>query len=502
MDNVTLTEIPAELHYLPEESLNALIGENAFGRWRLEILDTRAGATTGNPELVNWQLQFTLAPSNPPPVIHLRHGINYINTLPGNGIQHFVVDVPQWATMATNILLFATNRNTGVPQPVNVLFGQTTFPTPTNLVLIGPASSGIVTLMTNTAPALTNGQPYYLKVVNPQSTAVRFGIVVSFDILTLTNCEPLTSFVGPAGIPRYFQFDIPTNPPPEMVGEVTFWLTGARSNLTVVLSQHLPLPDLGHYDYISQRPCTNDEVLIVLTNSTPWPIMTNRWYVGVFNSTATNVPFTVTACYTTNSPIIIPLTNAIPFLAAQTDPFAAPPGPPGLFFFEFDITNSVDGVLFELYNLSGNADLVLQRDVPPGQAPYFAGSFQPDTTPEQIVLRTNFALPDLRGRWFLGVYNNEPANTAYAIRAVVETNSLLVSTQPLSTSAARFGPRNVLLQWNSVVGETYNVEFTTDLFPPIAWTVVNTVVATTPTTTFVAPVNLTGNGFYRIVQVP
>ena len=54
------------------------------------------------------------------------------------------------------------------------------------------------------------------------------------------------------------------------------------------------------------------------------------------------------------------------------------------------------------YNLSGNGDLVLQRDVPPGQAPYFAGSFEPDTTPEQIVLRPSFGLPDLRGRWFLG----------------------------------------------------------------------------------------------------
>ncbi len=503
VDNVTLTEIPAELHYLPEESLNALIGEDAFGRWRLEILDTRVGATSGNPELVNWQLQFTLAPSNPPPVIHLQHGINYINTLPGNGIQYFVVDVPQWATMATNILLFATNRNTGATQAVNVLFSQTNFPTPADLSLFGgPVSSGVFTLMTNTSPALTNGQPYYLEVVNPQPTAVRFAIGVSFDILTLTNCESVTSFVGPAGIPRYFQFDIPTNPPPEMAGEVTFWLTSARSNLTVVLSQHLPLPNLGHYDYISQRPCTNDEVLIVLTNSTPWPIMTNRWYVGVFNSTATNVPFTVTACYTTNPPTIIPLTNATPFFASQTDPFAAPPGPPRFFFFEFDITNSVDGVLFELYNLSGDADLVLQRDVPPGQTPYFAGSFQPDTMPEQIVLRTNFALPDLRGRWFLGVYNNEPTNTAYTIRAVVETNSLLVSTQPLSTSGTRLSPRDVLLQWNSIVGETYNVEFTTDLFPPITWTVVNTVVATTPTTTFLAPVNPAGNGFYRIVQVP
>ena len=64
----------------------------------------------------------------------------------------------------------------------------------------------------------------------------------------------------------------------------------------MVLSEHLPLPDLDHYDYISQQPCTNDEIVMVVTNSTPFPIQTNRWYVGVFNTTATNVPFAVQAC--------------------------------------------------------------------------------------------------------------------------------------------------------------------------------------------------------------
>ena len=79
-------------------------------------------------------------------------------------------------------------------------------------------------------------------------------------------------------------------PAAELPAAVAFWLTGANSNLTVVLSEHLPLPDLNHYDYISQQPCTNDEIVMLLTNSTPFPIQTNRWYVGVFNTTADQRP--------------------------------------------------------------------------------------------------------------------------------------------------------------------------------------------------------------------
>ena len=155
---------------------------------------------------------------------------------------------------------------------------------------------------------------------------------------------------------------------------------------------------------------------VIGTNSTPWPIQTNRWYVGVFNTAQTNISFAVQACYSTNYPAIIPLTNGVPYVAAfaNTNPAINgwPPASEGntrprpdrrTAFYSFQITDPVDGVLFQLYNLSGNADLVLQREVPPAMAPYFAGSFQPGTNPEQIVVRTSAALPDLLGNWYLGV---------------------------------------------------------------------------------------------------
>jgi len=142
---------------------------------------------------------------------------------------------------------------------------------------------------------------------------------------------------------------------------------------------------------------------------------------------------------------------------------------------------------------------VLQRDVPPGQAPYFDGSFRLDTTPEQIVVRSGFELPDLRGNWLLGVYNNETTNVAYTIRATTpNTNGLLVSALPIVITLSPLAPpHGVLIQWDSVVGETYQIRFSHTLFPP-NWAIIGTIVATTPCSTFELPPG--SSGFAQVVQ--
>jgi len=297
--------------------LSDVYGQHAYGVWTLEIWDNRTGLTLTNAQLVQWNLNFGLAPSNPPPVIALSHGIPYTNSLAADSIQYFTVQVPQWATLATNNLEFAVQAHRSNALPVTVLFNPTNYPALADLALIGPqVSSGTVVLSTNTTPPLVIGQTYYLALTNPNPVAVTFALGVWFDITTLPNCQVATNFVGPAGIPRYFQFDVPTNGQPAGLPPqaVSFWLTGANSNLTLVLSERLPLPDLDHYDYISQRPSTNDEIVMLVTNTTPFPIQTNRWYVGVFNTTPTNVPFSLQACLSTSYPVIIPLTNGITFV--------------------------------------------------------------------------------------------------------------------------------------------------------------------------------------------
>src|SRR5262249_29842677 len=55
IDAISLTELPAELNYLSEESLSVLNGEDAVGVWKLEMWDTRTGTSVPpiDPALLN-----------------------------------------------------------------------------------------------------------------------------------------------------------------------------------------------------------------------------------------------------------------------------------------------------------------------------------------------------------------------------------------------------------------------------------------------------------------
>lgn len=522
VDEVTLTEVPGDLYFLPEESLDDLVGERAFGTWRLEIWDRRAGATNDDPSLVTWKLSFRFAPEYPPPVVTLTHCAPFDGSLAPNGIQHFIVPVPQWAFFATNFLTNATG-------PLAVLADPTNFPTVTSPILFpGWVTAGESVLATsNSLPFnITPSVAYFVAVTNPNPYGVSYSFSVCFDITSLTNCVAATNYVRPAGIPRYFQIDVPL-PEERTPQEVTFLLTGANSNLTLVVSRSLPLPDLGDYDYISERPCTNDEVVVVLTNSTPWQLRRGRWYAGVFNTASTNVPFTIQACYSpppalppylrfpqdvdTNSyPILITLTNAEPFH------FVAPPGQPLWYYFVFPVTNHPSGLLFELYNLTGDADLVLQRHLPPVMDTYLAGSYRLGRTPEQIVVRRGLEIPDLHGtNWFLGVPNNDTNPVAFTIRAITnDVFGMLVSARPIRLAMAPPQPpapplagHGPLIEWNAVEGEHYQVLVATNLVPPVVWRVMPsgsnlTFQATTPCMSFELPVFTNSASFFRVRQVP
>jgi hypothetical protein len=220
--------------------------------------------------------------------------------------------------------------------------------------------------------------------------------------------------------------------------------------------------------------------------------------VGIFNSAPTNVPFVVQACYMTNAPAVITLTNGVDYTASATvnTAFLAPPGAPEWFFFRYSVTNYIDAMIFDLYDLSGQADLVLQRDVPPTMAPYFAASTQPGTVPEQIVVRTSGTLPDLRGDWYLGVYSHEPINpVAYTLRGSAIFNGLLLSALPVVMTNQVFQTNFLLLTWNAVVGDYYTITLNT-LGGPIAWT---NVLAATPVASAVVPMST--NGTYSVAPV-
>jgi hypothetical protein len=484
LDSFTLKEIdPAGVFYFPEESLKDLIGDNAQGEWKLEMWDNRVGPAGATSTLVSWQLKFIYENATPA-LIGLTHANPVATSVPAGGVRHFYVDVPSWASFATNILVNANG-------PVSVYFNQYLLPgtNGSDVLLFGPAATGSRTLQTNGTPALLPGQRYFLGVKNSGAAQVDFTFEVDFDITPLTNAIPLTNSLPALGGPRYYQFDVSTN-----AIAAVFELLNPSGDVDLIARKGVPLPTLTSFDYGSFNFGANDEVIVVTTNSSPVALTAGRWYLGVLNRDTVPVTYAIRATEII-SPLIICLTNGVPFN------YAAPPGAALRNFFCFQINQTNSAALYELYYLSGDADLTLKRNSLPFAPPYFAGSFSAGTNYEQIVIRTNVALPDINATWYLGVPNNDPTNVTYTIRAVVSTNGLLISALPLTLMVSLIGTNGPLLMWNAVDGEHYDVQISTNL---INWSLYTNLTAFGRKVTWIDPTPTAGipMRFYRIVQVP
>ncbi|MDB6018821.1 MAG: Peptidase and in kexin sedolisin [Pedosphaera sp.] len=492
LDTFIFTQPGQNSFYLPEESLDKVIGERSLGDWKLEIVDNRAGPINAITTLVSWELSLTLD-TTVPSSLPLTHAVPQTNqVVNANDIRYFAVDVPPWAQFATNLLFNVTGGQ------VNLLFNQNGQPSgggAGDFTIIPTGTGGIGTLTTNgPTPLLVPGARYYLGVQNQGATPVTFSIEVDFDITSLTNGVPLTNSLPANGIQRYYQYDVS----PSGIA-VAFEILNPSGNVDLVARKGVPLPDQLSFDYFSGNPGTNNEAIVVFTNSVPVVLSPGRWYLGVFNNDVNAVNYTIRATET-GPPLIINLTNGVPFN------FTATPGVALTNFFSFQIDQTNPAALFELYNLSGNVDLTLQRARLPFAAPYFDQSVRPGTSIEQIVIRTNLLGTNINDLWFLGVPNNESSNVTYTIRATVSTNGILMSVLPITVTVTRPPPgatNGPTLTWTTVPGEKYVIQTSTNLLSAV-WTPIVTNTASGSTTIFVDPTPIAGIPllFYRIVQVP
>lgn len=266
------------LFYLPEESLDKLAGEPAFGAWTLEISDTRAGATNPPPALISWQLGLLLRSSVPVP-LPLTPGQASTNALGVGQIQWFTVDVPGWASFASNTLLAAS-------APVNVWFNPAVPPTGTNAadwpLLLG-STAGSRLLQTNGTPPLNPGTRYYLGIQNTNLSTVTFAWQVSFDVASVVLLQDGVPYSnlnpGPANAADYYLYVVATN-----IVRAQFELNSLTADLTLIARKGLPLPTLTQFDFLSANPGTNDELVVVYDYSRPVPLTPGNWFLAAVNA--------------------------------------------------------------------------------------------------------------------------------------------------------------------------------------------------------------------------
>ncbi len=500
LDDVVLQELPNTNYnnfFLPEESLSAFAGELAAGLWTLEIRDMRSNAVG---VLLDWELNITYSSTNVN-LITIQPGVCTNVTVGGHSNAYFAVDVPAKARFATNIL-----NNSG-PQPLDLIFNQGALPTgfsDGDFFLMSQVGTGVWgTVLSKNAgpPFLASGERYYLAVRNLNNAPQPFCLEVDFDVntnfaitsLNDPNPNPVTTNV-PAGSVQYYFYDIL----PDSL-TATFEILNPSDDVDMVISHDLPLPDQLHYDYGSFNSGTNDEFIVVRTNSSPVSLTPGRWYITVYNTLTNppNVTYTIRAGQSPFDFNVFSLNDQSPYQGMIADPGFSLNGADQLTYFSFTITNNDAAVEFLLTNMTGNCDLLARLNDYPTPSQFDFGSFNAGTTDERLVITTNSSLSSLNGTWYLAIPNNDPNPVNFDIAAnLLPPGSLPFPT--IASGTAHFSGASggtFSFTFNSVAGQTYYIEMSTDL---VNWQTVAKFTAKTSSSTFTDVTPRDRSRYYRL----
>jgi subtilisin-like proprotein convertase family protein len=500
IDDIVLQELPNTNYlnyFFPEESLSAFNGELALGYWTLEIHDARAGQAG---KLLDWELNMTYSSTNVN-MITVVPGTTNCATAPAGGYAYFAVDVPALAKFATNTLL------TAGPSPLNLIFNQTSLPTGFSqgdyYLMANVGSPGAVTVLAKNSgpPFLVPNQRYFLAVQNltgqdqPFCLQVDFDVNTNFDITSLDdpNPNPVATNVL-AGSVQYYYYDIADDSV-----SASFEILNPSADVNIVVSHTLPLPDSQSYDYGSFNADTNDEFIVVRTNSSPIALTPGRWYITVYN-TLTNPPsvtYTIFAQQSDLDVVIFPLADGVPFQGEIAAPGFSLDSLAELRFYSFTVSNSPPAIEFVISNLTGNCDLLARLGDVPTPSQFDFASFNSGTVNERLVVSTNSLQTNLNGIWYLGIPNNDPGLVNFDIAATTLANPTLPFPSIVAASAnytpGAYGA--FAFSWESIAGQTYIVDVTTNL---VDWTTVAEIRAQSSTTTFNDPSPPDHARYYRL----
>ena len=275
----------------------------------------------------------------------------------------------------------------------------------------------------------------------------------------------------------------------------TFQITNATGDVNLYARYGLPLPGPNSYDYESVVSGTNNQAIViytnspVTTNSAPVRLLPGAWYLEVNTPETTNVSYDIVATVVTNAITIIPLTNGV-----ATDGTA----PPGFSTTFYTFTNNQfdSGVSFAVSNIvGGNVDLLVGMDTLPSPQQSYAGSFNPGTTPEYVQAPVYGP-----HTWYLAVPNNTNTAVTYTIVARDILGPVVTNFPPITGGqvVTNFG---FTLTWNSIPGDVYEVDYSTNL---VNWIQAIIFTATNSPSSFTdfTPMANQPERYYRVEQIP
>jgi subtilisin-like proprotein convertase family protein len=227
--------------------------------------------------------------------------------------------------------------------------------------------------------------------------------------ITLYPEMPGTNTVPPGDI-AYFYVPIPG-----WSHWATNILVSSSANVEFLFNPTNPPTGSGPGDLVLLNNSTGGAIgaepgsILQTTNPPVFPLTeTNYYYLGVKN--ISTVPATVVVRVDFD---ITSLTNDVPVQGTLTTNEAVQ-------YYSFDVsTNNPQEATFQLLKLSGNAYLVASYGTPlPTETNFAYGSFNGSNADQDIYIQTNSQpVPLTPGRWYLGVYRNDPGPVTYSVLA-------------------------------------------------------------------------------------
>ena len=470
------------------------------------------GLTTATPPLLRRGRRYYLAVrnSNPfdsescheitvqfgVPIVRLTNCVPYKATIRNEGLISFYSVIVPADAIAMNVSV--TNMN----EDVNlVIRREPGFPSQ-SVNDYSSENSGLteerISLSTGSQPVALEPGLWYIGVY-PASTNLN----VRDLTFTLTACTAVgekTQLVdgvsliktNTLNVIQYFCVDVTV---PSLSLEVL--VEPLQGNVDAVLAFNR-VPDASSYDAISASSGSNIESFLVRRDGTPpLRLTTGRWWVGVYPVGAVPVRYRISATIVPDDGSIIDLFEGLPFERLGE-------ASPATNYYRFSVTSDTDvtGVGFDLFNLTGNADLYARLGaLPRPDRPFFA-STNPGTQSEAINLtKTGVPGGSLIGDWYLAVVLRDAASLDYTIMASFQTappvtNSIIAVIRP------GLPGQPPVISFNSIPGVEYAIECT-DVLNPATWLEVTKLTATATTTEVSLPVAaVQGNArFYRVVQL-
>jgi hypothetical protein len=387
----------------------------------------------------------------------LTNMIPYTNTLQANfsSIQrYFLYDVSSNATAVSFQLTNLTGNldlvaRRGPPLPTLGSFDY-------HSVNPGTFDEDII-VFTNSQPVrlLTPGR-WFLGVFNVGLAPADYTILATeyYDpvppIVTLTNTIPYTN--GPGITSDFYRFVV-TNP----VQLLQFEINNPSGDVALVARKGLPLPTIGNFAYLSQNAGTNDEIIIIHTNTAPTPVSPGNWFLTAVNMSGGPVTYSIKASQFAFSGLPVTIIDTV---------------------------------------FSSSNVCITWTSVP--GVHYFVEGRQTFADPWVTIS------PTITATGFTTTYCI-PLPTPYRFFRVREGIVVNNITPPPLLSVSRV-PTGILLQWTGPISARYGVQWTPTFLPPVWTSFTNIVTSTNGVFSFLDDGTQTGGPgvarAYRVLVLP